>query len=85
MAFVSEEDLALLDSRTTIDVTTAARIAHVGRSTMFKAVHAGQVRSVRLGNRLLIPTVPFRRQLGLDDGEETQEMTVCANSADEAR
>ncbi len=69
MTPVSDEDLALLRSRTTIDVATAARIAHVGRSTMFKAVHAGQVQSLRLGARLLIPTSPFLRQLGLGESE----------------
>lgn len=66
---VSDEELLELKSRATIDVATAARIACVGRSTMFKAVHAGQVHSVRLGARLLIPTAPFLRQLGLDESE----------------
>ena len=66
---VSEEELLELKRRAMLDVTTAARVACVGRSTMFKAVHAGQVQSLRLGSRLLIPATPFFRQLGLEESE----------------
>lgn len=50
----SEEDLELLADGA-LGVAEAARFAGVGRSTIYAALAAGELRSLRRGRRRLIP------------------------------
>lgn len=45
--------------RETLSVAEAARVLGIGRNAAYAGVHAGQIPSVRVGGRILIP----RRQL----------------------
>ena len=63
--------------RLTYDVETAARLLGIGRSAAYEAVHTGQIPSIRIGSRILIPRVQLSRLLletqgGQRDGDETQ-------------
>ena len=63
--------------RLTYDVETAARLLGIGRSAAYAAVHTGQIPSIRIGSRILIPRVQLSRLLletqgGQRDGDETQ-------------
>lgn len=52
--------------RPTVTVTEAGQILGVGRSAAYDAVARGDLPSIRLGRRLLVPTAGLRRLLGLD-------------------
>lgn len=49
---------------TTID--EAAQLLGVSRNSAYAAVKAGELPSIRIGRRLLIPTAALRRMLMLD-------------------
>lgn len=49
-----------------LDVPEAARIARIGVSTMWLAVNAGEIESVKLRGRVIIPTIPFLRLFGIE-------------------
>ncbi|QMU98209.1 helix-turn-helix domain-containing protein [Microbacterium esteraromaticum] len=48
------------------DVRDAAPILGVGESTMWLAVRSGEIPSIRIRGRVLIPTVPFLRMFGIE-------------------
>ena len=49
-----------------LDVPEAAKIARVGVSTMWLAVNSGEIESVKLRGRVIIPTIPFLRKFGIE-------------------
>ncbi|MDP4014943.1 MAG: helix-turn-helix domain-containing protein [Candidatus Nanopelagicales bacterium] len=49
--------------RATITVDDAAKILRVSRSSAYAAVNCGQIPSIRVGRRLLIPTSALARLL----------------------
>ncbi|GAB2837405.1 helix-turn-helix domain-containing protein [Microbacterium insulae] len=49
-----------------LDVPEAAKIARIGVTTMWLAVNSGEVESVKLRGRVLIPTIPFLRKFGIE-------------------
>lgn len=52
-----------LEPRAAYSVRTAARILGVGKQTLYQAVHLGQVRALKVGRILYIPTVELARLL----------------------
>lgn len=40
-----------------------ARVARISRNSAYKAIRSGQIRSVRINNRVLVPTSAIREQL----------------------
>lgn len=61
-------------ARPTISVEEAASVLGLGRSAGYIGVRCGEIPSVRIGRRLLVPTLPLRRMLG-----ETIESATAAN------
>ncbi len=55
--------------RPTLTVTEVAEILGICRTSAYEAVRNGQIPSLRIGNRLLVPTAALRRQLGIDHVE----------------
>lgn len=53
----------------TLGVNTAAEWAGIGKNTMWDAVNAGEVPSIRLRGRVLIPTVRFLELFGVEVSE----------------
>jgi len=53
--------------RPTLTVDEAAIVLGIARSSAFAAVRAGQIPSVRVGRRVLVPTASLRRLLKLDE------------------
>lgn len=54
----------------TLTVEQAAQVLGVGRSAAYAAVRAGEIPSVRIGRRVLIPRAGLARLLGeVDDGQ----------------
>jgi len=65
-------DLAPSPGRLTYTVEEAAEIVGVGRSTAYAAVRAGDIPSVRVGTRLLVPKCALERMLGVSDSERPE-------------
>lgn len=53
--------------RATLTVEEAAEILGIGRSAAYAAVRRDEIPSLRLGRRVLVPTAPLLRLLGLED------------------
>jgi DNA (cytosine-5)-methyltransferase 1 len=53
----------------TLKVRQVAGFLGIGVSTAYTAVTAGEIPSIRLGGRVVVPTAALRRMLGLDAGE----------------
>jgi excisionase family DNA binding protein len=53
--------------RPTLTVDEARPFMTLSRGSFYRAVADGTVPSIRCGRKILIPTAPFRRLLGLDD------------------
>lgn len=51
--------------RPTISPEEALEIVPVSRATMYAALKEGEIESFRIGKRIVIPTAPLRRKLGL--------------------
>ena len=58
-----------LRSRNVITVEEAADALQIGRTAAYEAVRHGELPSLRLGRRILIPTAPLLRLLG-QEGEQ---------------
>jgi hypothetical protein len=51
----------------TISVENAGRVLDMSRNSAYDAVHRGDIQSVRMGKRFIVPTAPLRRLLGIED------------------
>lgn len=62
--------------RATISVPEAGELLGIGRDRAYKAVREGQIPSLRLGNRILVPVPRLLRQLGqTEEQQHTREQT----------
>jgi excisionase family DNA binding protein len=59
-------DLAPSSGRLTYTVEEAAEIVGVGRSAAYAAVRTGDIPSIRVGRRLLVPRRALERLLGIN-------------------
>ena len=50
-----------------LTVAEVAELFGIGLSAAYKAVKTGEIPSIRIGGRILIPTAALRRMLGLDE------------------
>lgn len=55
-----------LVGKVTTDVTTAARVLSIGRNQAYAAVHAGEIKSLRIGGRIVIPVASLLRMLDIE-------------------
>ena len=65
--------LPTAEDEPTITVDRARVFYGLSRGGMFAAVKRGDIPSIRIGRRILLPTASVRRQLGLDDGPPDEE------------
>ena len=61
----------------TCSVEEAAKVLHIGRTQAYRAVKAGQIRSIRIGKRVLVPTSAIRQLL--EGGTDAARPTVQAS------
>lgn len=52
----------------TLTVDAVAKLLHVSRASAYQAVHSGEIPSIRVGRRILVPTAALLALLGLDGG-----------------
>ena len=53
--------LADLEGRDVVDVPTAAKVLGIGRNLAYEAAQRGDLPSIRLGHRVIIPVAGLRR------------------------
>lgn len=51
----------------TVTVEFTAGVLGISRDSAYKAAAAGDIPTIRVGRRLLVPTAALRRMLALDD------------------
>ena len=50
-----------------VDVPTAAELLGISRGSGYEAVRTGQIPSLRLGRRIVVPVAKLRAMVGLDE------------------
>jgi hypothetical protein len=61
-----EEVLRLITTRLAVSPEIAGAALGVGRNSAYAAIHKRHIAAFRVGNKLMCPTAPIRRQLGLE-------------------
>jgi len=56
-------------TRPTLTVTEAGSLLGIGRNAAYDGVRSGEIPSIRVGRRFLVPTAALRRLLGFDQTE----------------
>jgi hypothetical protein len=60
-----EAKIALVTPTTSVEV--AGRLLGLSRGAAYKAAGNGDIPTVRIGRKLIVPTASLRRMLGLDN------------------
>lgn len=58
--------LAATDLPVTMTIEAAARLLGISRGAAYRAAAAGQIPTIRIGRRLLVPTARLLEMLGVD-------------------
>jgi excisionase family DNA binding protein len=53
----------------TVTVEEAGRMLGIGRGTAYQAAKSGEIPTIRIGTRLLVPRAQINRMLGLENSE----------------
>ncbi len=61
-----------LEGRLTITVVEAARYYGIGKSAAYDAARRGEIPTLRLGSRLVVPVAAMLRQLGVEASAEDE-------------
>jgi excisionase family DNA binding protein len=51
----------------TLSVTEAARLLNVGRNQAYEAIHRGELPSIKIGKRILVPRAALKKLLGMTE------------------
>jgi excisionase family DNA binding protein len=57
------QQIAQLMERPTVNVEEAAMVLGIGRGQAYRAVNSGELRCVRIGKRVIVPTSALRELL----------------------
>jgi len=50
----------------TVSVIVAGRAFGLGRNSSYEACRTGRIPSVRIGGKIVVPTAPLRKMLGIE-------------------
>jgi excisionase family DNA binding protein len=64
--------------RMTVTVEEAAQLLGIGRQSAYQAARAGELPTIRLGRRLLVPRAQIERLLGITEDERPEAATPGA-------
>jgi hypothetical protein len=64
---VTQRALPDPEQEPTITVPAAGRIFGLSRPSAYEAARRGEIPTIRIGRRLLVPTIKFLRMLGYDE------------------
>ncbi|MQB01958.1 MAG: helix-turn-helix domain-containing protein [Actinobacteria bacterium] len=60
----------------TITVEQAAKLLGISRYAAYQAASTGELPTLRLGRRLLVPTTPLLRMLGIERGGDAARQVL---------
>lgn len=63
--------------RLTTDIRTAAEVLGIGLNQAYRAAKAGDIPTLRLGGRLVVPVRPLLALLGADDGPRVEQLDAA--------
>lgn len=69
-----------IDHPLTVTVEEAAKLLGIGRSTAYELIHTGDIPSLRLGRRLVVPVSQIATRLGVDHDAIWATLTVSSVS-----
>ena len=55
-----------LIDKLTVSVETAGKALGLSRNPAYEACRNGQITSIKIGGRVLVPTAPLRKMLGIE-------------------
>lgn len=64
---MTEEVIATLKDRLVLDVVEAASLLGIGKNQAYEAVRRGELPSLRVGRRILVPVPALLELLGIND------------------
>ena len=59
----------------TTTVPIAGKLLGLSRNKAYEAASRGDIPTLRFGKRIVVPTMPLRRMLGLESGSPTKQPT----------
>jgi hypothetical protein len=65
---MDDEVKRALTEKVSVPPVIAGRAFGLGRNASYAAVKNGDFPSVRIGNKIAVPTAPLRRKLGIENG-----------------
>jgi len=68
-----EKSLKEALSGLTTTVPVAGRLLGLSRNKAYEAAARGEIPTLRFGKRIVVPTVPLRRLLGLEDNRPDRD------------
>lgn len=60
--------------RATATIAEAAQRLGIGRNAAYEAAERGDIPSIRIGKRILVPLAALDRMLGIDSGKKPETM-----------
>jgi hypothetical protein len=57
----------------TTTVPMAGKVLGLSRNKAYEAAARGEIPTLRFGKRIVVPTMPLRRMLGLEGGSTTEQ------------
>ena len=68
---MSNAAFRMLDAPT-ITVPLAGQLLGLSRNKAYEAAAKGEIPTIKFGKRIVVPTMPLRRMLGLEDPSRTK-------------
>ena len=75
-------ELAATELPPTITIDQAAELVGISRGAAYRAAHKGEIPSLRIGRRLLVPSARLLELLGLDATETDHDTTTSSDKSD---
>jgi hypothetical protein len=66
---MDDEIKRALMEKVSVPPQIAGKAFGLGRNASYAAVKNGDLPSIRIGNKIAVPTAPLRRKLGIEDGK----------------
>jgi hypothetical protein len=61
-----KEDVVEILARPAITPAQALKVLPMSRNGLYEAIRRGDIKTVKLGKKILVPTGPLRRQFGIE-------------------
>ena len=63
---LAKNELDQLLAQPTLTVADALKVVPISRNGIYEAIRRGEIQTVKIGKKILVPTAPLRRLLGIE-------------------